>query len=172
MQHRLLIISLGLAALLAPAGASAKEVEGWEVERFDTGDGCIASRIVGGVDVSFHYNTSGGRFSEFLVVVVSPNWDALVTNGEQQGTAEVRLTKSAGSYTLSTEGRALKLSDGYEAVVASYTGGTATEARHELGEASMMTVSFKGNEIGTFALQGTSSALNALFFCGSGFDKF
>lgn len=171
MHHRLLCATLGLAALLAPMGAGAKEVDGWEVAPFDTGGGCHASKIVSeGVMVGFHYVPNG---REFRVVAVNPNWDALVANGDQRGLTELRLTTSASPSTFSTnEGRVLKMSDGDEAVAMIWPGDTGVLVRHALGSASMMTISFKGKDIGTFPLQGNSRAINALISCAAGLGKY
>jgi hypothetical protein len=171
MQHRLLAVALGLAALLAHAGAGAKDVEGWEVARFDTGGGCYASKAVGeGVMVSFHYIPNG---REFRVVVVNPNWDALVANGDQRGLTALRLTTPASPSTLSTkEGRILQLGDGDEAVAVTWPGDVGVLARNALGVASVMSISFKDKDIGTFPLQGNSRAINALIRCASGLGQY
>lgn len=170
MRKSLFTAALGLAALFASAGAGAKEVDGWDAAPFDAGNGCYVAKFVSDdVMVGFHYLP---ETREFRVVASSPNWDALATNGDQKGPVELRLVTPAGPRNLSTnEGHILKLNGGHEALAAIWYGDGGVMVRDTLGKASAITISFKGEEIGTYPLSATSRAINALMVCAAGIGR-
>ncbi|WP_309751834.1 hypothetical protein [Novosphingobium sp.] len=170
MQHRLLCAALGLAALFAPVAAGSAQLDGWEAEPFDAGTGCYVARFVEkNLMVGFHYMTEK---REFRIALSSENWDALVADGDRQGKVELRLTTPGGLRTLSTkEGYAMPLGGGTEAVAAIWYAGEGETVRSALSTASAMTVTFDGDPVGTFPLQGASGAIDALMACVADLGK-
>lgn len=170
MQHRLFGAALGLAALLAPVAAGSAQVDGWEAAPFDAGNGCYVAKFVDTkVMVGFHYMSEK---HEFRIALSSENWDSLVAGGDRQGKVELRLTTADGQRQLATkEGYAMPLGGGTEAVAAVWYDGDGEAVRKALGKASAMTVTFDGDPVGTFPLQGVGSAMDALMTCVADLGK-
>ena len=170
MHHRLFGAALGFAALLAPLAARSAPVDGWEAEPFDAGNGCYVAKFVDdGLMVGFHYMTEK---SEFRIALSSEKWDALVPDGDRQGKVELRLTTPGGERKLTTkEGYAMPLGGGTEAVAAIWFEGDGETVRAALSKASAMTVTFDGDPVGTFPLQGASGAIAALMACVADLGK-
>ena len=170
MYHRLFGAALGLAALFAPVAAGSAQVDGWEAEPFDAGNGCYVAKFVDtNVMVGFHYMAEK---SEFRIALSSEKWDALVPDGDRQGKVELRLTTPGGERKLTTkEGYAMPLGGGTEAVAAIWFERDGEAVRGALGKASAMTVTFDGDPVGTFPLQGVGGAIDALMTCVADLGK-
>lgn len=170
MQYTLLGAALGMAALLAPATARAAEVDGWETLPFEAGNGCYVAKFVeGGLMVGFHFMTDK---REFRIALSSDKWDALLAGGAREGKVELRLATPRGPLQAATsEGYAMSLGGGSEAVAAIWFERDGELVRSALSKASAMTVTFDGAPVGTFPLQGVSGAISALMACVADLGK-
>ena len=170
MHHRLSCAALGFAALLAPAAAGSAQVDGWEAAPFDAGNGCYVAKFVDtGLMVGFHYVNEK---REFRIALSSEKWDALVAGGDRQGKVALRLTTPGGPRQLETkDGYAMPLGGGTEAVAAIWYENDGETVRRALSKASAMTVTFDGETVGAFPLQGASGAIDALMTCVTDLGK-
>lgn len=160
------VLGAALIAALCAAPVNAANVKGWDVSTLESGDACSMSATFQDDVTMFVFWYP--RDQRFLVSFGSPNWDSLRERDKQTVRMDMRFGGNIEyDHWWNEESYILALSDGFEAVSASFGKENSGDLAVAFAYGTNVTVEIDGKTIGTYKLNDSKDAIIALRRCGA-----